>query len=97
MPRFPHYQQMDIFQWIPLEQTMSHHNQRMDRDVNGRLLRAYRRPPFPMSTPGWWCKLMMTRPKRRETALACHRVVQGDDPDGMVFPLGNHKPHSYYW
>lgn len=76
---------------------MSHHNQRADRGIDGRLLRKYRRPPFPWSTPRWWRNLKMTRPLRQENARFCHRIRTGEDPDGMAFPLGSRKPHSYYW
>jgi hypothetical protein len=27
----------------------------------------------------------------------CHAVKRGADADALVFPLGNHKPHQYYW
>lgn len=80
---------------------MSHHNQRLDRGVGGRLLRLkyrnYYVARFPRGTPKWWRKLHMTRPKRRENALYCFRVMKGEDPEGMAFPLGNCKPHVYYW
>ena len=76
---------------------MSNTNQRLDRGLDGRLLRKYRRPPYPYSTPKWWRKLHMTRPKRREDAYLCMRIIKGDDPEGIAFPLGNHKPHVYYW
>ena len=80
---------------------MSHHNQHSDRDGRGRLLRRkYRNcylTAFPRGTPKWWRKLHMTRPKRRENSLYCFRVMKGDDPDGLAFPLGNRKPHVYYW
>jgi hypothetical protein len=39
----------------------------------------------------------MTRPKRRKNKAVCIAILKGEDPDGMVFPLGNHKPHEYYW
>jgi hypothetical protein len=76
---------------------MSNLNQHADRGADGRLLRKFRRPPYPQSTPGWWTKLHMTRPKRRENARVCLLVLKGDDPDGLTFPLGNRKPHEYYW
>lgn len=76
---------------------MSNFNQRSDRGPDNRLLRNLRRPPFPISTPKWWRKLHMTRPKRRDNKFACARIMKGDDPDGIPFPLGNRKPHVYYW
>lgn len=76
---------------------MSVMNPRRDRDANGRLKRALRRHPYPQSTPGWWVRLHMTRPQRYRARMCCHRVLIGEDPDGIVWPLGNHKPHEYYW
>lgn len=52
----------------------------------------------PGGTPGWWVKLFMTRPRRREEAHLCRLLEQGSvDGDEVVFPLGNHKPHKDYW
>jgi len=79
---------------------MSTTNKANDRGLDGRLLRKYRRfdgPRFPDGVPKWWRKLFMTRPKRRENRLVCKRMLQGIDPDCLVMPLGNHKPHTYYW
>ena len=78
---------------------MSTTNKAKDRGPDGRLLRKYRRTYMPNfgSTPRWWRKLYMTRPKRHENRLVCKRVLQGIDPDCLVTPLGNHKPHTYYW
>jgi hypothetical protein len=78
---------------------MSNCNQHSDRDTDGRLLRKYR--PFNGwrydNTPKYWRKLHMTKPRRRANAFFCMRIMKGVDPDGMAFPLGNHKPHWYYW
>ncbi len=79
---------------------MSNMNQHSDRGTDGKLLRSYHRSsgvPFPRGTPKWWRKLHMSRPRRRENTVACIRIMKGDDPDGMAFPLGNRKPHVYYW
>ncbi len=79
---------------------MSITNKARDRGPDGKLLRKYRRcygPHFPNGTPRWWRKLHMTRPRRRDNIHICHLVLKGHDPDGLVFPLGNHKPHIYYW
>lgn len=78
---------------------MSTTNKAKDRGPDGRLLRKYRRTYMPnlASTPRWWRKLYMTRPKRRANRLVCQRVLQGVDPDCLVMPLGNYKPHTYYW
>lgn len=50
-----------------------------------------------MTTPGWWANLYMNRPKRRENRRLCKEVAAGADPDSIVFPLGNRRPHVYYW
>jgi hypothetical protein len=80
---------------------MSNLNQHSDRDADGKLLRRKFRScygsRFPSGTPKWWRKLHMTRPRRRANALCCTRIAKGADPDGIQFPLGNHKPHVYYW
>lgn len=79
---------------------MSNLNQHADRGANGKLLRGKYRshhgPLCPNGTPKWWRRLFMTRPRRRANAACCTRIVNGIDPNGMAFPLGNHKPHVYY-
>lgn len=78
-----------------------HHKHYRDRGSDGRLLAKNRRPNyrvrFPRGTPKWWRNLYMTRPRRYENKRLCHSIRQGADPDALVFPLGNHKPHVYYW
>lgn len=76
---------------------MSTYNRALDRDENGRLKRTYQRPPFPMSTPGHWVRDHMNRPRRRQNRRLCHLVTRGHDPEGLAWPLGNRKPHVYYW
>ena len=79
---------------------MSTTNKATDRGPDGRLRRKYRRlhsPHFPRGTPKWWRKLYMTRPKRRENKRVCCLIVKRADPDEVVPPLGNRKPHVYYW
>ena len=79
---------------------MSVKNKRLDRDDAGRIKRRYTGPDSTFwlgHTPKWWTKLFMTRPKRRENKRVCRRILCGENPDGMAFPLGNRKPHDYYW
>lgn len=79
---------------------MSTTNKARDRGPNGKLRSKYRRGygvPFPYGTPKWWRKLFMTRPKRRANKRVCHLILRGTDPDGITPPLGNCKPHVYYW
>jgi hypothetical protein len=76
---------------------MSVYNRATDRDDRGRLKRTYRRPPFPMSTPSRWVRVHMNRPRRHLHRALCALVVQGYEPEDIVWPLGNRKPHVYYW
>ncbi len=79
---------------------MSTTNRALDRGPDGKLLRTLRRShevPFPHGTPRSWRKLYMTRPRRRENKRLCWQVQRGADYEGMSFPLGNRKPHIYYW
>lgn len=47
--------------------------------------------------PRWWDIQFHSRPKRREEQRLLTRIRQGDDGDNLAWPLGNHKPHKYYW
>ncbi len=79
---------------------MSTTNKARDRGPDDKLLRKYRRcysPRFPRGTPKWWRKLYMTRPRRRANKHACHLILKGCDPNSVTLPLGNCKPHVYYW
>ncbi len=76
---------------------MSTYNPVLDRDEFGRLKRCYRRPKWPMSIPGWWVRVNMNQPRRRIHRHLCHQVTLGHDPETIVWPLGNHKPHRYCW
>lgn len=76
---------------------MSVLNKARDRDANGRLIRAYRHPKFPMSTPGWWTSAHMNCPLRHENRRLCRQVLAGNEPDALAWPLGSRKPHYYYW
>ena len=49
-------------------------------------------------TPAWWTRMFMNRPKRVENRRLCNVALFDEDQgDGMVFPVGNNKPHRYYW
>jgi hypothetical protein len=79
---------------------MSNTNKARDRGPDGRLDRRYRRSyvlSFHCGAPKWWRRLKMSRPRRRENRLICHLILRGADPEGITPPLGNHKPHEYYW
>jgi hypothetical protein len=47
------------------------------------------------STPSAWNREFHTKPKRAENRRLIHRTLRGDHE--QVWPLGNHKPHVYYW
>jgi len=76
---------------------MSTYNRALDRDERGRLKRHYRSPSWPWSTPGWWVRMYMNRPRRHINRQLCHLVDLGHDPEEIVWPLGNSKPHRYFW
>ena len=77
---------------------MSVRNRILDRNGKGRIRRSVtsRRGDL-MTTPGWWVNLYMSRPRRRENRRLCKEIEAGADPDSSVFPLGNRRPHVYYW
>jgi hypothetical protein len=81
---------------------MSVKNKTKDRDHNGRIRRKYTsRHKWGVhygSSPAWWVKLFMTRPQRRVETHLCRLLGQESiDADEAIFPLGNRKPHEYYW
>ena len=48
--------------------------------------------------PAWWDRVFHTRPQRRlgrkfERAILLDRI----EADDASWPLGNSKPHRYYW
>ncbi len=50
-----------------------------------------------MSTPGWWVKMMMTKPERRNAHLLEKKVLRTEDIDDVDFPDLGRKPHVYFW
>lgn len=48
------------------------------------------------ATPRAWRLLYMTRPKRRETKRLEIKIMKGEDPDRIAWPLDK-KPYVYYW
>lgn len=78
---------------------MSNVHRYKQRGENGKLLRKYqcRRAKYSLGTPRWWRKLFFTRPLRRANRIACMKIMHGVEYDGLPLPLGNHKPHEYYW
>lgn len=80
---------------------MSVTNRAKDRGADGRLRLKYRGkvrwPHFPRGAPKWWRKMFFTRPRRRENKRLCKLAAVSHGPDRLVFPVGNRKPHAYYW
>lgn len=49
-----------------------------------------------MNNPGWWNHEMTVVPSRIHANRLLHRVKQGQDSDGMVWP-DYRRPHIYFW
>lgn len=64
-------------------------------DGRGRRVRQTGRAPFPNECPRHWRKVHMTRPRRRVEKGLCRRVIGG--ASDQVWPLGNRRPHEYFW
>lgn len=47
--------------------------------------------------PAHWNILFHSRPRRRSNRANCHKILLGFEPDSLDWPLGNRKPHQYYW
>jgi hypothetical protein len=79
---------------------MSVKNKSKDRDAHGRINRKYtghESTYWLAHTPRWWIKIYMVRPKRRLDKKLCQQIPKTEDYDSLVFPVGNRKPHVYYW
>lgn len=80
---------------------MSIKNSFTDRDARGRIARKYTGPGrhgHGQGTPCWWTHQTIIRPNRRLSRSLCRAVLLGQiHPDEAIFPLGNRKPHEYYW
>ncbi len=48
------------------------------------------------STPSWWTRRMMNRPRRHEASTLCHIAKIHNDPESLIFPLSK-RPHVYYY
>lgn len=79
---------------------MSIKNKTKDRNSKGKIKRKYtakRKWPSFNGAPSWWVTIFMIRPQRRKTKKICHDIIRGKDFDDIPLPLGNCKPHEYYW
>jgi len=50
-----------------------------------------------MTTPSWWCRLTMHRPKRRRCRIWEHEILREQDLSEADCPDWGRKPHVYYW
>jgi hypothetical protein len=68
------------------------------REVDALCKAGSRRHAWMQWWPKWYDVLFHNRPKRRAEARELRRVVSGYvDIDAGLFPLGNNRPHIYYW
>jgi hypothetical protein len=49
------------------------------------------------STPSWWVRMFMNKPKRRECRLWEQSLKTLADLEDADCPDYGHKPHLYYW
>jgi len=83
---------------------MAHYKRRRPRttSVHGRHDNRWkydpRRPDWRWmgNWPRWHDIVFHTRPHRRRTREAIVQVMQGHDPDAIIWPVEK-KPHIYYW
>jgi len=75
---------------------MAHYKRRRPRIAGTRHARS--RGHWLRHWPRWWDIVFHTRPRRIETHRLEHKILSGHlDPDDAAWPLGNHRPHVYYW
>lgn len=84
---------------------MAHHKRKRPRASMGRgsdndLKRKYANDPqgwhWYRNTPSSWNLVFHTRPHRRATKRLENKIMKGEDPDGIAWPVAR-KPHIYYW
>lgn len=74
---------------------MAHYKRKRPRTSSGA--RGSWRGHWLRHWPRWWDITFHTRPKRRVEQALLVRMRKGDDPENIAWPLGNRKPHRYYW
>lgn len=47
-------------------------------------------------TPSSWHQVYHHRPRRRKERQLEVKIMKGEDPDGLAWPVAR-KPHNYYW
>lgn len=74
---------------------MAHYKRRRPR------IAGTRKPSTPghwRTYPRWWDIIRHTRRRRAEERHIAWRILAGHlDADDAAWPLGNHRPHNYYW
>ena len=48
-------------------------------------------------TPGWWIRMLMTRPQRRAVKLWERKAVKSSNVEDEDNPPHGKKPHIYFW
>jgi superoxide dismutase len=49
------------------------------------------------ATPGWWVRVMMTRPQRRLASVWQRKAETSTDLELVGDPPSGRKPHHYFW
>jgi len=82
---------------------MANHKRKKARSQMGAGSQNYLKRRLDPSKWRWWQDapsghniLFNTRPRRREERLLERKVLKGEDPDGIAWPLAT-KPFDYYW
>lgn len=84
---------------------MANHRRRRPRAASyGRKRQSYKvrhtpewnRYGWRRNWPRWHDVVFHTRPRRRRTRACVVLVMQGTDPDLILWPIEK-KPHVYYW
>ena len=67
----------------------SHHGDKAKERKFGDIWHWYK------STPSWWNRIHHTKRRRAENKRLAKKVTRGETE--QVWPLGNRKPHEYFW
>lgn len=70
---------------------MAHHKRKKPRTSSDN------RCQFPSGCPQWHNIIFHTRPRRRLNRYLSHLAKRGADVDDFAWPLGNSKPHEWFW
>jgi len=79
---------------------MSIKNKSKDSNQYGQINRKFTGPNngwHPRACPKSWCRTYNNIPKRRANKAICRKILIAKCYDSIPLPLGNKKPHTYYW